>query len=211
MASLSPRGLGDYGDKLSDHSLCLCLFSSRGSSPAPPRHLGLREPKSTLGLSWAPERGKLAPGLGQGKEKIGPLRGEVVGRHATPRAEAFIWATLPGCKNPFDSPKGLDQRNRVTSNHRRKKPNLLLKVPRESPEGRPGDPDKCPPRRLPGVQESSWSNRVQRSKPEGPKAKNLEMPRRPEVRDPARCFPSTRGPGPSWPQATGAAAASAAC
>lgn len=62
-----------------------------------------------------------------------------------------------GEKNPFDSPKGLDQRNRVTSNHRRKKPNLLLKVPRESPEGRPGDPDKCPPRCLPGVQESSWS------------------------------------------------------
>lgn len=54
-------------------------------------------------------------------------------------------------------------------------------------------------------------HRVQRSKPEGPKAKNLEMPRRPEVRDPARCFPSTRGPGPSRPQATGAAAASAAC
>ncbi|CAN0402086.1 unnamed protein product [Rangifer tarandus platyrhynchus] len=61
---------------------------------------------------------------------------------------------------------------------------------------------------------SSWSSGYRRpeegSKPGGPEAKSLEVPWRPEDRGCARSGPAARGPGPSRPGATGAAAASAA-
>lgn len=133
-----------------------------------------------------------------------------------PGPEALTWSDPTSTQKPPDSLTGLGQRNRVTAISEERSQTSYQRCSGKVQKGSPA-PLTCVHRRLSGmlfqlrVLGAPSSRRPEVcSKLGGPGAENLEVRWRPENCDPAGCAPSTRGLGPSRPQATGAAAASAA-
>lgn len=108
-------------------------------------------------------------------------------------------------KSLLNSPIGLGQRNRVTSNHGRSQTSYR-RCPGSVQRGGTA-PLSCAPLGASRACTLNWEflEGPTGAKTGGPETQNLEVPWRPQDRD-----PSTHGPGSSRPQATGAAAASAA-